>query len=222
MNLFNENKPVEIPKRFVRIWIGKKEIPELFEKWWEEFKVMHPSYQFITVRDYDINEIPENIRPIIKSVGTCAGVSDILRIIYLYNHGGIYVDTDVMPIRPFDSLLEKKMAFLAKRSGKSFESAVIGANPFHPGFKELIEKLPEWYYAHLQNSASVQTGPAFISSVLFGRDDILHLPSKTFYPYNGFMAPKREDKMEMFSDKSIFPKEMIAAHLSNHIWGGRP
>ena len=213
-----------IPKRFIRIWIGSNKMPIIFNNWWNQFKEIHTGYEFITITSINKIPIPEKIQPIIKKVNSCAGISDILRIIVLYEIGGIYVDTDVMPLKSFDALIEtsKEKAFLAKRSSKSFESAIIGSPKKHKGFEELINQLPEYFYKNLNKSASVQTGPAFVSSVLFGRDDVLHLPTKTFYPYNGFMAPKRNEKEIIFSNKNNFPPEMIAAHFSNHIWGGNP
>lgn len=211
-----------IPKRFIRIWIGNTEIPQQFEIWWEEFKKLHPDYEFMTLTDF--SSIPPHIEigKIIPQIGTCAGISDVLRLLALYHFGGIYVDTDIMPIKNFDPLLEDGKPFLAKRSGKSFESAVIGSPSNHPAFKLLLDKLPEWFYEHKNSAASVQTGPTFVSSVLFGREDITHLPIKTFYPYNGFMAPKKNEKIKMFSNKNNFPEEMYAAHFSNHQWGGKP
>ena len=215
-----------IPKRFIRIWVGKNEMPAIFQGWWNDLEQLHPTYEFLTITNDNIKSIviPDNIKPILKQVKTCAGLSDILRILILYQIGGIYVDTDIMPLKSFDSLLDlsNDRPFLGKRSSKSFESAVIGCPKNHPIFLELINALPNYFTKNLDRSASVQTGPAFISSILFGRDSVLHLPSKTFYPYNGFMAPKRAEKNSIFLDKSSFPQEMIAAHFSNHIWGGNP
>lgn len=212
----------KIPKRFIRVWVGNKDIPELFEKWWQEFKEIHTEYEFITITEETKLDIPEAVKDVIKKTSTCAGVSDILRLIALYEMGGIYIDTDMMPLKKFDELLKDGRPFLGKRSSKSFESAVIGAPAKHPAFKKLIKELPEWWENHKESTASVQTGPAFVSSILFGRHDVMHLPVKTFYPYNGFMAPKREEKLKMFEDKSNFPSMMYAAHLSNHRWGGKP
>jgi len=212
-----------IPKRFIRIWIGgKNQIPEQFEIWWKEFQELHPDYEFLTLRNFDLIPLPENLKPIVNEIKTCAGVSDVARILALYHLGGIYVDTDIMPIKNFDPLLNDDRPFLAKRSSKSFETAVIGSPAHHPAFKDVLDALPDWYQKHIDKAASVQTGPAFVSSVLFGRDDIRHLPIKTFYPYNGFMAPKRDEKVKMFLDKNNFPPEMYAAHFSNHRWGGKP
>ena len=183
---------------------------------------LHVDYKFYTLKSFDNLFVPYEIKKIIPKITSCAGVSDILRLIALYNIGGIYLDTDVMPLRSFDKLIELDKPFLAKRSSKSFESAIIGSPKNHKAIKDVIDAFPKWYYEHLNNSASVQTGPTFVSSVLFGRDDVAHLPSKTFYPFNGFMAPKRHEKELMFQDKTNFPIEMIAAHYSNHRWGGKP
>ena len=140
----------------------------------------------------------------------------------LYQFGGIYVDTDVMPLRSFDAVREQGLPFLGRRSKKSFEAAVMGSPKKHPAFRACIEQFPSYYQKHRDRSNAISTGPAFFSHVMFGRPDVLHLPPKTFYPYNGFMAPKRHEKEQMFADKTNFPKQMIAAHFSCHRWGGKP
>jgi len=211
-----------IPKRFIRIWLGSKQIPDLFEKWWDEFKILHPDYEFLTLTDDNHPTIPEHLKEIYSTVNSYAGRSDILRLVALYEIGGIYIDTDVMPLKTFDKLIESEKPFIGQRSKKSFEIAVIGSPKKHEAVQDLLNELPRWFNKHLENSASVQTGPAFVSSVWFGRSDILHLPRTTFYPYNGFMAPNREKKLEIFTNKQDFPSDMIAAHFSNHIWGGKP
>jgi len=211
-----------IPKRFIRIWLGEKKIPDLFEKWWDEFKILHPDYEFVTLTDDEHPPIPEHLNKIYSLVNSYAGRSDILRLVALYEIGGIYIDTDVMPLKTFDKLIQSEKPFIAQRSKKSFEIAVIGSPKKHQAVQDLLHELPKWFYEHLENSASVQTGPAFVSSVWFGRKDILHLPTTTFYPYNGFMAPKKDKKLETFANKDKFPPDMIAAHFSNHIWGGKP
>tara|TARA_B100001287_G_C22686610_1_gene534228 strand:+ start:4536 stop:5225 length:690 start_codon:yes stop_codon:yes gene_type:complete len=216
----------KIPKRFIRIWIGNKPMPNKFQEWWNDFKKIHPDYHFITLTDKDIGstiKIPPYLTRVITNVKWKSSVSNILRYCALYQIGGIYVDTDIMPLKSFDEILNKdNRPFLAKRSNKSFENAVIGSPANHIAFKEVLEKLPNYYDKHLNRQSSVQTGPTYISSILFGRKDINHLPMETFYPFNGFMAPKREDKIKMFSNKNNFPNNMICAHFSNHRWGGKP
>lgn len=211
-----------IPKRFIRVWpagCGTAEIPSLFEEWWQMFQDIHPDYEFMTITDYDHLEIPDDIRFLIERTKTCAGISDIIRLIAVYQFGGIFVDTDVMPLKSFDSLTNYDKPFLAKRSSKSFESAIIGSPRGHEAIRDVLTALPSYWKRHHDRYASVQTGPAFVSSVLFGRNDVIHLPTSTFYPYNGWGPPTREEKMKIFSDAKNFPPEMIAAHFSNNSWG---
>lgn len=212
-----------IPKRFIRIGWDNKPMPPVFEKWWLEFKALHPTWQFVTLYDKDCLELlPSAFKDIWINASSYAARSDITRYVAVWKLGGIYVDTDVMPLKPMDCLLDDPRPFAGKRSSTSFESAIFGSPSNHPAMTDLIKALPKWYFAHQGRAASVQTGPAFFSSVLFGREDVRHLPIKTFYPYNGFMAPKRNQKIGMFSDKSKFPPEMLCAHFSNNSWGGKP
>lgn len=213
-----------IPKRFIRIWLGERKLPEQFEKWWLDFQEIHPDYEFLTITEdnYKDYQMTDELTEIFNKCETYAGRTDILRILILYQLGGIYVDTDVMPLKSFDSIVNSNKPFLGKRSSKSFESAVIGSPKEHVALLDVLEALPKWFYEKEGKACSVRTGPTFLSSVLYGRSDVTHLPTLTFYPYDGFMAPKREKKQEMFTNTENFPDEMIAAHFSNRIWGGNP
>lgn len=211
-----------IPRRFIRIWLGSRQIPEEFEKWWLKLQELHPTYEFITITDASEIKLPENLKEIYENAETYASRSDILRIVVLYEMGGVYVDTDILPLKSFEPLLSDNRPFIGKRTEVSFESAVIGSPAQHPALLDLINALPLWYAEHAGRASSVRTGPTFISSVWFGRPDIRHLPQKTFYPFKGFRAPRRKERIELFSSETNFPPEMFCAHFSNHRWGGKP
>lgn len=212
----------QIPKRFIRVWkegCGKLEIPPMFEEWWQMFQELHPTYEFITIVSYDQLNISSDMMFLLERTKTCAGISDILRIISLYQLGGIYVDTDVMPLRSFDKLTGINTPFLAKRSSKSLETAVFGSPKHHKALFDVLEALPNHWKMHYNRHASVQTGPAFVSSILFGRPDVMHLPRTTFYPYNGWGGPSKSQRLDLFKYVDNFPPEMLAAHFSNKVWG---
>jgi mannosyltransferase OCH1-like enzyme len=214
----------EIPKRFMRIWLGRAERDPRFDQWWFQLYELHPDWDFRTLRDDDAPVILKGLGldAIYADCENYAARSDVLRYAALFKRGGIYVDTDVMPLRSFDPLVDDTdQPFAARRSSKSFESAVIGSPAEHPALADLIVAFPDWYRKNEGRAASVRTGPAFLSSVWFGRKDVTHLPARTFYPYNGFGGPKRAERDRMFRERD-FPPEMFAAHYSNHQWGGRP
>ena len=233
-----------IPKRFIRVWVGPKPIPELFEKWWIDFQKIHPDYSFVTIADSSrlLRRRPSNekhqyvsadsfwkssdtpyhhLHGLYKDASTYSGRSDYLRLIALYELGGIYVDTDMMPLKSFAPLLEDDRTFVGLRSAVSFATGVIGGRKGANTFEDAFSAFPAWLEAHKDRSCSVATGPGFISNVWFGREDVNHMPIGYFYPYNGFGQPKKDVRLEMFSTKD-FPDEMYAAHFGNHGWGGKP
>lgn len=211
-----------IPKRFIRVWLGNSIMPAIFEKWWDGFKEMHPDYEFVTINNNNYKDfLLKDFENIFADCQTYSGQSDVLRYSSLHLIGGVYIDTDVMPLKPFDDLISSCEAFAGLRSKVSFEAAIIGAIAKSKQTSVFVEKFHDWYRETRLKSNAISTGPGFLSRCWFGREDVKHLPIKTFYPYNGFMAPNKEEKRKIFQAK-IFPPEMIAAHFSNHKWGGKP
>ena len=211
-----------IEKNIIRIWLGPKPIPEMFEDWWLDFQKIHTDFTFHTLREESESLVPDSIRYIYENAASYAGRSDILRIAAVKEIGGIYIDADFKPLRHMGSLLMDPRPFCGLRSSKSFANGLFGAPKNHPVLLDTLNALPAWYEAHNDRACSVSTGPAFFSSVWFGRKDVRHIPPSAFYPYNGFGAPKRHVRESIFADNSNFPSEMYCAHFGNHKWGGKP
>ena len=64
-------------------------------------------------------------------------VSDYVRLDVLARHGGIYLDTDIEVIKPFDDLLRHGL-FLGFMWDCNLGTAVIGAVPEHPVIRGLL------------------------------------------------------------------------------------
>lgn len=209
-----------IPKRFIRIWLGRAPIPELFEGWWQEFRTLHPDFEFLTIGNEEASAlVPPEFRSIYEDCSSYAEIADLVRILALHQYGGIYIDADVMPLRPFYPLLDDTRLFIGQRSSVAFESAIIGSPANHRALNDAIDALPAWYWSH--QDRTIPLAGCFVTSVWFGRSDVRHLPQTAFYPYNGFCAPTRAEKLRIFEEKK-FPIDMYCAHFSNHRWGGKP
>ena len=97
-----------IPKKIHYCWFGGNPLPELAIKCIESWKKYCPDYEIIqwNEKNYDIKknkymyQAYENKR--------WGFVPDYARLDIIYNHGGIYLDTDVELIKPIDDLLENK------------------------------------------------------------------------------------------------------------------
>ena len=222
-----ESKRVEggcegtVPRRFIRVWLGPRRMPERHERWWCEFQQMHPGYEFLTIGDGFAQQlqVPPALRELIERADSCAAAANVLRLIALEQLGGVYVDTDVKPLRPFDPLLLHGTPFIGRRSSRSFENAVIGSPAHHPALKDLLSALPGSFWR--TRSENGRGGPAFVSSLWFGRPDVRHLDAKAFYPYNGFGTNKATKDETFANDEELRRRCTYAAHFSEHRWGGR-
>lgn len=68
-----------------------------------------------------------------------AFVSDVARLYALYNHGGVYFDTDVEVVKSFDSLLNDAL-FLGFEGTEYVATSTIGAVAHHPLIGEFLDE----------------------------------------------------------------------------------
>lgn len=95
-----------IPKIIHYCWFGKSEIPDNLKKCIESWKRIMPDYE---IRRWDESNYDVNKCEYIKEAYAekkWAFVSDYARLDICYTYGGIYLDTDVEVLKPFDDLLD--------------------------------------------------------------------------------------------------------------------
>lgn len=170
------HREVGIPKILHRV------VPERtsasVEDWWAAFGRMHPDWRLITHRDpLDPTEWPLTA----AKWAACANgaqLADLVRLEALLRYGGIYVDSDVQPVRPLDPLLPLS-AFAAWEDERCVPNAVLGAAAEHPAIQACLELA----LARIPGD-TWQAGPGVTTRILPGRADVLLLPPGAFYPYH--------------------------------------
>lgn len=97
-----------IPKRIHYFWFGGNEKPAKVKKCIDSWKKYCPDYELMEWNEtnFDVHCMPY-VEQAYESK-KYAFVSDVARIMMVYEHGGIYMDTDVEVIKPLDDLLENK------------------------------------------------------------------------------------------------------------------
>ncbi len=134
-----------IPKKIHYVWVGGKEKPKDIKRCIDTWKGH--------LRDYEIIEWNEtnfdiNAHPFARSAYDAkkwAFVSDYIRASVIYEHGGIYLDTDVLILDNFDNFLNNK-AFVGFENPDHPFTAVFGAEAGHPLVKDML-----LYYDNLDN-----------------------------------------------------------------------
>lgn len=170
-----------VPKIFHRIWVGNNLMPEKHQQWWLAWQRLHPDFTFMTwsEEDFRADEAFHLLHDKVKQISIYAMKADIMRLAILHKYGGIYIDTDMMPINriPINELdadfiiCESNTAFMAaKRHSKALGLAldIISMRDFSIGSYENIIQL---------------TGPIFLEAVI-NCYNYKRLPRNRFYPYN--------------------------------------
>lgn len=157
------------------------------EEWWDRFVELHPTWETRTWREpLDPADFPLT-SPMWDRCANGAQKAGLIRLELLVTYGGIYVDSDVEPFRPWDQLLAVE-AFCGWEDEKVIPDAVLGARPGHPAF---VEALNQALSIIADGGDAWHSGPGVTTALLPNRDDVLVLPPGSFFPYHYLELHKR-------------------------------
>ena len=97
---------MSIPKVIHYCWFGKGKMPPLAEKCIKSWKKYCPDYEIICWNEENFDVTENRYMREAYEARKWAFVSDYARLKIVYEHGGIYLDTDVELIKPLDPLIE--------------------------------------------------------------------------------------------------------------------
>ena len=127
-----------IPRIIHYCWMSEDQFPPEIEECIKSWKRKMPSYE---LKLWSSKNFDFNLNKYTAEAMKCkkyAFVSDFVRLYVLYNNGGIYLDSDVMAIKNFDSLLNES-AFIGYESGGRLGPWLIASEKKNPIIKELLD-----------------------------------------------------------------------------------
>jgi hypothetical protein len=169
---------MQIPRVVHRIWLGDVEMPAQYVHYGETWREHHPDWELRLWGDAEIAELGE-----IEALARArhhSERSDILRYELLRRHGGVYVDTDVECLRPFDPLLADVRVFAAWEVPGRMCGAVMGAVPGHRAFERAVTEVGNTVGL---GTYPDNTGPVFLTAILADDPDVTVFEPHVFYPY---------------------------------------
>jgi hypothetical protein len=158
---------------------------------------LHPQWEVRVWRDPVAPEgfLLERYWPRVKSG---AQLSDLLRLDIVYKYGGVYVDGDLLLLKPLDELIDRLDFFIATEDGLDLTNAIFGARKQSPVIKALIDDLirnePDW-----SRSPNTTTGPFLFSRILQDRDVVV-LPRESFYAYSWFFRGEKKNHRHSYGE----------------------
>ena len=186
-----------IPKTIHYCWFGRNPKPKLARKCIRSWKKHCPDYSIIEWNEdnFDISTCPLYVRQAYEAK-KWAFVTDYVRLKVVYEHGGIYLDTDVETVRSFDELL-KEHAFFGFEYGEYVNTGLgFGAEKGNPIVGEMMDDYEDIPFVRPDGSFDETTCPIRNSETLLKRglkqddskqliDGCLILPSEYLCPYDG-------------------------------------
>ena len=144
-----------IPKTIHYCWFGNNPIPAEYQRYIDSWRKYLPGYDIKEWNEhsYDVNCIPFSEEA--YNVRKFAYVSDYARLKILYEHGGVYFDTDVEVLKNMDDLLAKGpwMAIEKHNNTPNADDMVnpglgFAVEPHNPIIKEIMSFYENTHYIY--------------------------------------------------------------------------
>lgn len=130
-----------IPKKIHYCWFGGNPIPEKDRLCIESWKKFCPDYEIVCWDESNYDVTKNRYMKEAYEAKKWGFVPDFGRLDIVYEHGGIYLDTDVELLRPLDDLLDQK-GFMAFEGGTHVSPGlIIGAEPKHETLKQIMDSI---------------------------------------------------------------------------------
>ncbi|MCI6187324.1 MAG: glycosyl transferase [Spirochaetia bacterium] len=227
-----------IPKKIHYCWFGGNPLPELAMKCIESWKKYLPDYEIIEWNEsnYDVHKIPYISEA--YEAKKYAFVSDYARFDIMYEHGGIYFDTDVEVIKDMSEII-KRGSFAGIESAGALNAGLgFATRQREPILKEILESYKDEKFLNDDGSLNLKTVVTRVSDIFkqHGFTDevkIQNVAGFTIYPMEYF-CPKAIHTFEVnISDntytihhfdgswvtgstgKLIQQKKWVNAHIKN-------
>lgn len=179
-----------IPRKIHYCWFGGGPMPDLALKCIESWHHFMPDYEYKLWNEdiFDVNSIPY-----VKEAYEArkfAFVTDYVRLYALFTEGGIYMDTDVEVLKPYDDLLV--LSGFTGYEGSKYMPPVTGTLASQAGGEWVKEQLEAYNGIHFRlkdGSYDMKTNTVRISEIMKAE---------------GFI---QNGEKQVFKDMHIFPVE---------------
>jgi len=174
---------VKIPKILHRV-VPEFTTPQV-ERWWELWCEMHPDWEHRTWRD-PINPEGWETGQLWSRAVAGAQIAGYLRLEILWKYGGVYVDSDLEPVRPIDPLCNTNRAFAVREDDHCVPDFVLGAPPEHPAIRDCLDRVLSMPHEVMFDPVKGpwDSGPGVTNAIIAQREDLdcIVYPPVTFCP----------------------------------------
>ena len=178
-----------IPKIIHYCWFGGNPLPELAQRCIASWRKFLPDYEIREWNEtnYDVRKIPYTAQA--YDAKKYAFVSDYARFDILYQHGGIYFDTDVEVITPLDDILERGAFAGVECAGALAAGLGIASPAASQIYREILDSYQDEQFVNADGSLNLKTVVVRVSDI---------------FRRHGFVE---EDRIQFVADTTVYPSE---------------
>lgn len=129
-----------IPKIIHYCWFGKNPKPNIVKKCIESWKKYCPDWE---IKEWNESNFDVSVHPYIKEAyerKKWAFVSDVVRLLIVYEYGGVYLDTDVELCYSLSKEITRGGAFFVFESNRNIATGLgFGAEKRHYVVRKMLE-----------------------------------------------------------------------------------
>ena len=197
-----------IPKIIHYCWLSGDPYPSLVECCIKSWRKKLKGYEFIL---WDKNKIDINSNIWLKEAyenKKYAFAADYIRCFALFHYGGIYLDSDVEVIKPFDDFLNLN-SFIGYDSTNAIEAAIIGSEKHSNWIKNALDYYENRHFVGMDGRLDTRPIPRMfhfqlhrVFSFIDDPNVILVLPEISLFPSDYFSPKNYQTKKLKLTDNT--------------------
>lgn len=194
-----------IPKTIHYCWFGKLPKNDVITMCLKSWNERLPEFE---IKEWNEENFDAAAHPFTARMGQerrWAFMSDYARLKILEEHGGFYLDTDMLILRSLSPLCDSECVLGEEEDGV-ISAGMIAAAPHHPFIKRCM--------AYYDNIDALETIPRILTKIYAAYEDkesIRVLPPKSFYPFDFHHIGKYRGQ--------DLGQETYGVHMWNYSWG---
>jgi hypothetical protein len=160
----------KIPKRILQTNY-RDQVPQGMRRAMQSIMDMNPDYEHVyysdaRIRSYLVQHFDARTLKAFDDLRVGAFRSDLFRYCWLFNEGGVYIDSDMVAVRPLSELINPRDTFVSAEdcgSGRIY-NAFLAATPRHPLVKKVLDLVLHRIEKRIYGDSELSiTGPMALS-----------------------------------------------------------
>jgi len=214
----------EIPKIIHYCWFGHNPKPKSFLKYIEGWKKNLPEYE---IMEWNEGNFDVNICTYTKEAYEAkkyAFVSDYARLLALYNHGGIYLDTDVEVFKDLKPLLNIADCIFGFEEKEYVATSTMLAKPKQVFIKQFLNSYHQRHFVNDDKSLDMKTNVEVLTEMLSVEGLVCDGTSQTIDVASSAIVVLPQEYLSPYDYINCYDKLTDNSYTKHHFeisWGKR-